>query len=165
MADAHLILPLDQGGDGPRVAVKDVIDIAGTPTRAGSRALADRPAAATHARAVQHLLDAGCRIVGKANMHELAFGMTGVNDWTGTPVNPRYPNLVPGGSSSGSATAVAAGLWDWALGTDTGSSIRAPAACCGVVGLKPTFGRLSRHGLTPENSSLDCVGRRCQVDG
>lgn len=147
MAGAHLTLPLDLGGDGPHVAVKDVIDIAGTPTRAGSRAFADRPAAPTHARVVQSLLDAGCRIVGKTNMHELAFGMTGVNDWTGTPVNPRYPHLVPGRSSSGSATAVAAELCDWALGTDTGDSIRVPAACCGIVGLKPTFGRLSREGL------------------
>jgi amidase len=135
-----------------------VIDIAGMPTRAGSRALDAAPPAARHADAVEAVLAAGCRIVGKANLHELAFGVTGVNRHTGTPANPHYPALVPGGSSSGSATSVAAGLADFALGTDTGGSIRVPAACCAVVGLKPTFGRLSRRGLVPAESSLDCVG-------
>lgn len=156
--DAHLVAHLDIGGNGPRVAVKDVIDIAGTPTRAGSAALYAARPAARHADVVEAMLAAGCRIVGKANMHELAFGVTGINRHTGTPINPRYRALVPGGSSSGSATCVAAGLADVALGTDTGGSIRVPAACCGVVGLKPTYGRLSRRGLTPAESSLDCVG-------
>jgi amidase len=146
------------GGDGPRVGVKDSIDIAGFATRMGSPCLADGPPAARHAAVVQSLLDAGCRIVGKTNMHELAYGLTGINRWSGTPVNPRAPGRVPGGSSSGSAVAVAAGLADFALGNDTGGSIRLPAACCGVVGLKPSYGRVSRTGVHPEHSTLDCVG-------
>ncbi|WP_371433191.1 amidase [Novosphingobium sp.] len=158
MADAIIIQAMSLGGDGLRVAVKDSLDIAGYPTRGGSAALADAPRAARHADVVQAVLDAGCRIIGKANMHELAYGVTGVNGWTGTPANPSYPGHVPGGSSSGSAAAVAAGLCDFALGTDTGGSIRTPAACCGVFGLKPTFGRVSRQGAHPAVSSLDCVG-------
>ncbi|ODU70612.1 MAG: glutamyl-tRNA amidotransferase [Novosphingobium sp. SCN 66-18] len=158
MADAIIIQAMSLGGDGLRVAVKDSLDIAGYPTRGGSAALADAPPAARHADVVQAVLDAGCRIIGKANMHELAYGVTGVNGWTGTPANPLYPGHVPGGSSSGSAAAVAAGLCDFALGTDTGGSIRTPAACCGVFGLKPTFGRVSRRGAHPAVSSLDCVG-------
>ena len=158
MADAIIIQAMSLGGDGLRVAVKDSLDIAGYPTRGGSPALADAPPAARHADVVQAVLDAGCRVIGKANMHELAYGVTGVNRWTGTPANPLYPGHVPGGSSSGSAAAVAAGLCDFALGTDTGGSIRTPAACCGVFGLKPTFGRVSRKGAHPAVSSLDCVG-------
>jgi amidase len=91
-------------------------------------------------------------------MHELAYGVTGINAYAGTPRNPRFPTLVPGGSSSGSAAAVAAGLVDFAIGTDTGGSIRIPANCCGILGLKPTFGRVSRAGVVPAESSLDCVG-------
>ncbi|HEY2275738.1 MAG TPA: amidase, partial [Steroidobacteraceae bacterium] len=146
------------GDDGPRVGVKDSIDVAGFPTRMASACLADAPPAVRHAAVVQLLLDGGCRIVGKTNLHELAFGLTGINRWTGTPVNPRSPARVPGGSSSGSAVAVAAGLVEFALGNDTGGSIRLPAACCGVVGLKPSYGRVSRTGVHPERSSLDCVG-------
>ncbi|HYL00875.1 MAG TPA: amidase [Steroidobacteraceae bacterium] len=146
------------GGDGARVGVKDSIDVAGFPTRMGSACLADAPPAVQHAAVVRSLLDAGCRIVGKTNLHELAYGLTGINRWTGTPVNPRAPTRVPGGSSSGSAVAVAAGLVDFALGNDTGGSIRLPAACCGVAGLKPSFGRVSRAGVHPERSTLDCVG-------
>jgi amidase len=149
---------LNLGGTGPRVAVKDTIDIAGYSTRGGSRSLDDVPAASRHADVVQRVLDAGCRIVGKTTMHELAFGVTGINQWAGTAPNPKYPKLIPGGSSSGSAAAVAAGLADFALGTDTGGSIRIPACCCGVYGLKPTFGRISRRGILPAETSLDCVG-------
>ncbi|MBB3139599.1 amidase [Halomonas organivorans] len=146
-------------GRGPkRVVVKDTIDIAGHPTRAGSAALAEAAPAGRHAEIVARILAAGYRIVGKANLHELAFGMTGLNAWTGTPENPRFPALIPGGSSSGSATAVAAGLADIGIGTDTGGSVRLPAACCGLYGLKPTFGRLDRRGVMPAISSLDCVG-------
>lgn len=155
---AILVEQLALGADGPTVAIKDSIDIAGHATRAGSRVLAGAAPAGTHADVVQALLGAGCRIVGKANMHELAYGVTGINGWTGTPANPLYPGRVPGGSSSGSAAAVAAGLCDFALGTDTGGSIRIPAACCGVYGLKPSFGRVSRRGAMPAESSLDCVG-------
>ncbi|MDS0791212.1 amidase [Burkholderia pseudomultivorans] len=146
------------GGPGPTIAIKDTIDIAGHPTRAASRALADAPPAAQHADVVRLLLDAGWQIAGKANMHELAFGMTGINDYTGTPVNPQDASRIPGGSSSGSASLVGLGAVDAALGTDTGGSIRGPAACCGVFGLKPTFGRVSRRGVAPAESSLDCVG-------
>jgi len=146
------------GGDGPAIAIKDSIDIAGYPTTAGSRALRDSPPAVEHAEVVSRLLDAGWAIVGKTTMHELAFGISGINDFAGTPVNPQAPDRIPGGSSSGSAAAVAAGEVRIALGTDTGGSIRMPAACCGVVGLKPTFGRVSRRGAQPAESSLDCVG-------
>lgn len=146
------------GGDGPSVAIKDTIDVAGVPTCAGTRALEDAKPATANAEVVDRLLAAGYRIVGKTNLHELAFGMTGINKWTGTPLNHKFPAYVPGGSSSGSAVAVAAGLADVALGTDTGGSVRVPAACCGVYGFKPTFGRISRKGVMPEHTTLDCVG-------
>ena len=146
------------GGSGKRVAIKDSINIAGHPTRSGSRAFADATPAIRNAEVVDAILDAGWQIVGKTNMHELAFGVTGINDWTGTPINPQAPDRVPGGSSSGSAAAVAAGLADIAIGTDTGGSVRVPPACCGIAGLKPTYGRVSRVGAHPAVSSLDCVG-------
>jgi amidase len=149
---------LSLGGDGPRVGVKDSIDIEGHVTRMASACLAQAVPAARNATVVTALLDAGCHIVGKTNMHELAYGLTGINAWAGTPRNPRAPDRVPGGSSSGSAVAVAAGLVDFALGNDTGGSIRIPAACCGIYGLKPTFGRVSRDGVLPTVSTLDCVG-------
>lgn len=156
--DAIFVERIELGGDGPRVGVKDSIDIQGFATRLGSACFADAPAATEHAAVVRALLDAACWIVGKTNMHELAYGVTGVNRWSGTPINPRAPERVPGGSSSGSAVAVAAGLVEFALATDTGGSIRIPAACCGVYGLKPTYGRLSRAGVHPQTSTLDCVG-------
>jgi amidase len=156
--DAAFVLRMELGGDGPRVGIKDSIDIAGYPTRSGSAAFADAGGAQHHAAVVQALLDGGCRIVGKTNMHELAYGVTGINRWSGTPKNPRYPDRIPGGSSSGSAAAVAAGTVDFAVGTDTGGSIRIPAACCGVYGLKTSYGRISRAGVHPAVSSLDCVG-------
>lgn len=138
--------------------VKDTIDVAGTPTRGGSRALASVPPADQDAEAVSLLRRAGWRITGKTKLHELAFGTTGLNAHDGTPGNPFWPDRVPGGSSSGSAAAVAAGLADMALGTDTGGSVRVPAACCGVIGLKPSFGLVSRRGVMPAATSLDCVG-------
>lgn len=153
-----LFTKTDLGKGVLTVAVKDCLDIAGMPTTAGSAALADSPPADRHAQVVAALLAADCRIVGKANMHELAYGVTGINAWTGSPVNPLTPDRVPGGSSSGSAVAVAEGLVDFAIGTDTGGSIRTPAACCAVFGLKPTFGRVSREGAWPRTSSLDCIG-------
>ncbi|ATN32290.1 amidase [Rhizobium sp. ACO-34A] len=143
---------------GLQVAIKDCLDIAGMRTRCGCEALAEAPPAGDHASVVRNLLDSGCRIVGKTRMHELAYGMTGVNHFEGTPVNPRWPTRIPGGSSSGSAVAVAAGLVDFAVGTDTGGSVRQPAICCGVVGFKPTFGRIDRTGATPAQSTLDCIG-------
>jgi len=153
-----LIESLDLGGNGPRVVVKDTIDVAGTATRASSRALEHAPLAERHAEVVTRLLAGGARLTGKVSLHELAFGTTGINHYTGTAINPRFPGRIPGGSSSGSAAAVAAGLADFSLGTDTGGSVRIPACCCGVFGLKPTFGRVSRKGVMPEHSSLDCVG-------
>ncbi|WP_432697345.1 amidase [Marinobacterium sp. YM272] len=153
-----VVQSLALGGEGPDIMVKDTIDVAGYQTRAGSRALDQVEPAQSHAAVVRRLLDAGWHINGKTNLHELAFGTTGINNWTGTPENPNYPGRVPGGSSSGSAAAVAAGLCRAALGTDTGGSIRTPAACCGVFGLKPSFGRVSREGVMPAQTSLDCVG-------
>lgn len=149
---------ISQGGDGYRVAVKDTVDVQGFPTIAGCQALEDAAPAQENADVVNAVLKAGCQLVGKTNLHELAYGMTGVNRWAGTPVNYRYPDLIPGGSSSGSAVAVAAGQADFSIGTDTGGSIRVPAACCGVYGLKPTFGRVSRRGVLPAATTLDCVG-------
>lgn len=140
------------------VMVKDSIDIQDVKTILGSRALEDTAPAAQNAEVVEHILNADCMITAKTNLHELAFGITGINHAYGTPVNPKYLELIPGGSSSGSAAAVAANLADFTLGTDTGGSIRMPAACCGVYGLKPTFGRVSRQGVHPAQSSLDCVG-------
>ncbi|SFK26118.1 amidase [Celeribacter neptunius] len=143
---------------GVTVAIKDTIDIKGLPTRAGSKALEEAAPAADHAEVVQNLLDAGAEITGKTTLHELAFGVSGINDHAGTAVNAKFPDLIPGGSSSGSAAAVAEGSARIALGTDTGGSVRIPAACCGVYGLKPTFGRVSRKGVMPDATSLDCVG-------
>lgn len=146
-------------GEGDlRFAVKDTLDIAGFPTRAGCPALAANPAAEQHADVVATLLGQKCILTGKTTLHELAFGVTGINPWAGTPVNPLFPDLIPGGSSSGSAAVVAAGEVDFALGTDTGGSVRMPAACCGILGLKPTYGAVSRAGVMPAQSSLDCVG-------
>ena len=140
------------------VMVKDSIDIQGFKTVSGSRALLDNAPAQNNAEVVERILNADCVITAKTNLHELAFGITGVNHAFGTPINPKYPELIPGGSSSGSAAAVAANIADFTLGTDTGGSIRMPAACCGVYGLKPTFDRISRDGVHPVKSSLDCVG-------
>ncbi|MDG6097444.1 amidase [Alteromonas sp. ZYF713] len=140
------------------VAVKDCLDVAGLPTTCGSAALADSLPATDDAEVVKNLRRADVEIVGKTNLHELAYGMTGVNQQFGTPLNPLFPHLITGGSSSGSAAAVASGEVTFSVGTDTGGSIRVPAACCGVAGLKPTFGRISRQGVTPASSSLDAIG-------
>lgn len=141
-----------------KVAIKDSIDIEGYKTVAGSPSLMDVEPAEKNAKIVDLLIDGHCQIIAKTNLHELAFGITGINQFTGTATNPKYPDLIPGGSSSGSAAAVAAQWVDFSIGTDTGGSIRMPAACCGVIGLKPTFGRVSREGILPEQTSLDCVG-------
>jgi amidase len=153
------IARLDQPGRGPRLAVKDLIDVRGVPTTAGCQALADiaRPAVAD-APCLAGARAADAAIVGKANLHELAFGASGVNQWYGTPVNPLDPGLIPGGSSSGSAVAVADGDADFGYGTDTGGSVRIPAAFCGLAGLKTTHGRISLDGVWPLAPSLDTVG-------
>ena len=157
------ILSEAASGPGLRVAVKDLIDVAGLPTTAGSRAIADqaRPAAAD-APCVTGLRAAIARgeacLVGKTNLHELAYGISGINGAFGTPVNPLDPLRVPGGSSSGSAVAVASGEADVSYGSDTGGSIRIPAACCGIAGLKTTWGRIPLTGVWPLAPSMDTVG-------
>lgn len=152
-----------QSGSGLRVAVKDLIDVAGLPTTAGSRAVARRAAPATaDAECLAGLRAAEAAgtasFVGKTNLHEIALGITGINPWFGTPTNPLDPGLVPGGSSSGSAVAVAADEADVAYGSDTGGSIRIPAACCGIAGLKTTWGRISTAGVRPLAPSFDTIG-------
>jgi amidase len=144
---------------GIRLAVKDLIDVEGVPTTAGSRALAEtaRPADGD-AACLAGARAAGAVIVGKANLHELAYGGAGINEWFGTPVNPLDPSLLPGGSSSGSAVAVADRDADVAYGSDTGGSIRIPAAFCGITGLKTTHGRVSLDRVWPLAPSLDTVG-------
>lgn len=146
-------------GDGPTFAVKDLIDVAHVPTYGGGRTALD-PDPARHAAPVQRLLDAGWRAVGKTHTVELAYGGWGTNRAVGAPWNPWDARVhrAPGGSSSGSAVAVAAGLCDLALGTDTGGSVRIPAAACGVVGLKPGRGLVSLRGVHDLAPSLDTCG-------
>jgi amidase len=143
----------------PRLAVKDCIDVAGLPTTAGCPVVAEMAERAhTDAPVVASAREGGARIVGKASLTELCWSASGINHWAGTPLNPRDPRRLPGGSSSGSAVAVATGEADVAFGTDTGGSVRIPAACCGVVGLKTTHGRVSVKGVYPLAPSLDTVG-------
>ena len=144
---------------GTRLAVKDVIDVAGAITTAGSKAVAKRAVVAEmDASCLAGARAAGARIVGKTNLHEFALGATGVNPWSGTPSNPLDPARIPGGSSSGSAVAVATDEAEVAYGTDTGGSVRIPAACCGVAGLKTTWGRVPVTEIWPVAASLDTVG-------
>ncbi|MBV2149807.1 amidase [Sphingobium sp. AS12] len=145
-------------GESPRLAVKDSIDLAGQRTGMGSPAFAQTQPAQRNAEVVDKLLAARFEIAGKTRLHGLALGATGINAWSGTPINPSFPELVPGGSSSGSAAVIAAGEAELAIGTDTGGSVRVPAACCGVFGLKTTAGLISRAGVHPAASSLDVVG-------
>jgi amidase len=153
------ITRLDASGNGPRLAIKDIIDVEGVPTTAGCRAVerAAQPAKAD-APCLAGARAAGARVVGKANLHELAMLPLGTNPWFGTPVNPLDPDLIPGGSSSGSAVAVATDEADVALGSDTGGSVRVPSACCGTAGLKTTHGRVPLDGVYPLAPSLDTVG-------
>jgi amidase len=146
-------------GTGVRLAVKDLIDMEGQLTTAGCRAVAKRARpAARDAACMAGARAAGARIVGRTNLHELALGVTGINQWYGTPVNPLDPSRVPGGSSSGSAVAVATHEADVAYGSDTGGSVRIPAACCGIAGLKTTWGRIPLEGVWPLSPSFDTVG-------
>jgi amidase len=153
------ITKLDAAGSGARLAVKDIIDVEGVPTTCGSKALADAASPAkADAACLAGARAAGARIVGKANLHELAMLPIGTNPWFGTPVNPLDPDLIPGGSSSGSAVAVANDDADVALGSDTGGSVRVPSACCGTYGLKTTHGRIPVAGVWPLAPSLDTIG-------
>ena len=156
-------VPVPNAPDGPLAglsfAVKDIYDVAGYVTGCGSpEKRAENPPAETHAPAVANLLDAGARFVGKTHTAELAFSIDGRNEHDGTPLNPAAPGRVPGGSSSGSVAAVAAGLVDFALGSDTGGSVRGPASFTGLIGLRPTYGRVDIGGIMPLAASFDTVG-------
>lgn len=142
---------------GVPFAVKDLFDVAGTPTTYGSRVFRDR-IAERDATVVRHLVRAGAVLIGKTNLHECAFGFTGENPVYGDCRNPWNRERIAGGSSSGSAVAVAAGICPLAIGSDTGGSIRQPSALCGLTGLKPTYGRVSREGGLPLSWTMDHVG-------
>jgi amidase len=144
---------------GVTFLAKDIFDVAGFVTGCGNPdyAKAHAPAKA-HAWAVQRLLDAGARLVGRTITDEFAYSLAGENVHYGTPTNVNAPGRIPGGSSSGSAAAVAAGLADSALGSDTGGSIRVPAACCGLYGLRPTHGAIPLEGVLDLAASFDTVG-------
>lgn len=143
---------------GVAVGVKDLFDVAGLPTRAGSAVLAEAPPATADAPVVARLREAGAVIVAKLHTHEFAYGPTGDVAAAGPARNPRDPTRITGGSSSGSAAAIAAGHLPLALGTDTGASVRTPAALCGVVGLKPSYGALSTEGVFALSETCDHVG-------
>jgi aspartyl-tRNA(Asn)/glutamyl-tRNA(Gln) amidotransferase subunit A len=147
----------DEPPEGIRLAVKDLFDTAGLTTTYGSIIYADHVPERS-AEAVTRLEAAGYANVGKTNLHEFAYGITSVNPHYGTVPNPSYPGRMAGGSSGGSAAALAAGLADAALGTDSGGSIRIPAACCGIVGFKPTYGLVSVDGVFPLAPSFDHAG-------
>ncbi|HEY8855335.1 MAG TPA: amidase [Candidatus Dormibacteraeota bacterium] len=144
-------------GSGTVVAVKDLVDVAGMVTTAGGVILPREPAT-EDAPVIKRLRQAGCVIVGKANLHEFAYGVTSVNPHYGAVRNPHDIERVAGGSSGGSAVAVAAGMCDWAVGSDTGGSIRIPASFCGVVGFKPALGSVDVTGVIPLSPSLDTLG-------
>lgn len=143
---------------GLPVTVKDCFDCAGEVTRAGSLVLAGDAPAARDAEAVRRLRAAGAVILGRTSMSELAYTPFGLNPHFGSPANPRDPARIPGGSSSGAAVSVALRLAVAAIGSDTGGSVRVPAALCGVAGFKPTQARASRQGMLPLSPTLDCVG-------
>ncbi|MEU1903568.1 amidase [Streptomyces hygroscopicus] len=157
-AARELAAGVDRGPlHGVPVAIKDMIDVRGLPTTAGSRHFA-RHIARQDAECVRRLREAGAIVIGKTTTHEFANGPTGDRAATGPTHNPYAPGHMAGGSSSGSAAAVAAGIVPLALGTDTGGSVRIPAACCGVVGLRPTHGVVAAEGVVPLAPSLDTVG-------
>ena len=144
---------------GLTFAAKDLFDVAGVPTGGGNHDWpTGRPVPTRHAWAVQTLLDAGATLIGKTITDEVSLGILGENAFDGTPVNVRAPGRVPGGSSSGSAAAVAAGICDTALGTDTGGSVRVPASFCGLYGIRPTHGRIDVTGMLPQAPTSDTTG-------
>src|ERR1700733_6268048 len=144
---------------GLTFAAKDLFDVAGVPTGGGNHDWpTGRPIPTQHAWAVQTLLDAGATLIGKTVTDEVSLGILGENAFDGTPKNVNAPGRVPAASSSGSAAAVAAGLCDTALGTDTGGSVRVPASFCGLYGIRPTHGRLGVTGMLPQAPSSDTTG-------
>jgi amidase len=158
-----LTAPVIGNADGPlaglTAAVKDMYDIAGSRTGGGNPDWLDTQAPAkSTAAAVRRILDAGATVIGKTVCDELFFSVAGANAHYGTPLNPRAPNRLPGGSSSGSASATSAGACDFALGSDTGGSVRVPAAFCGLYGIRPTLGRVDLTGAMPMAQSFDVAG-------
>jgi amidase len=144
---------------GLTFAAKDLFDVAGHPTGGGNPDWArQNPVPTRHAWVVQRLLDTGATLIGKTITDEVSLGILGENPFDGTPLNPRAPARVPGGSSSGSASAVAQALCDTALGTDSGGSVRVPASFCGLYGIRPTHGRLDLSGMMPQAPSSDTAG-------
>jgi amidase len=144
---------------GLTAAVKDMYDIVGERTGGGSPEwLAAQRPATVHAAAVANILDAGATIIGKTVCDEFFYSVTGINSHYGTPVNVNAPGRIPGGSSSGSAAATAAGVCDFALGSDTGGSVRVPAAFCGIYGIRPTHGRVDLSGAMPMAGTFDVGG-------
>lgn len=160
---AHGLVEREPTGVGPlsgkTFALKDFFDLAGVPTAAGSPDwLATHPVPQKSASVADKLLAAGARLVGKTHTDELAWSLNGENFHYGTPINPAAPGRIPGGSSSGSAAATAGGLVDFAIGSDTGGSVRLPASYCGIIGLRPTHGRIAIDGAVPLAPSYDSVG-------
>jgi Asp-tRNA(Asn)/Glu-tRNA(Gln) amidotransferase A subunit family amidase len=147
----------DEPADGVPVAIKDLLDTAGLVTTYGSAIFAEHEPERS-AAAVVRLEDAGYAVAGKTNLHEFAYGISSQNPHFGTVPNPRFPGRLAGGSSGGSAAAVAAGIVPWALGSDTGGSIRIPGSMCGVWGLKPTTGTIPLEGVMPLAPSMDVPG-------
>ncbi len=143
---------------GLPVSVKDLFDVAGERTLAGSKALDDRPPAERDAPVVARLRAAGAVLIGRTNMTEFAFSGVGINPHYGTPGNPHDRRLIPGGSSSGAAVSVGDAQAVVAIGSDTGGSVRIPAALCGIVGFKPTQPRIPRDGVIPLSTTLDSIG-------
>jgi len=144
---------------GLTFGLKDIFDVAGYKTGFGSPDwLATHDAAKAHSVVAKQLLDAGASLAGKTHTEEMAFSLTGENAHYGTPKNPAAPGRVPGGSSSGSAAAVAGGLVDFAIGSDTGGSVRGPASFCGIYGIRPTHGRISLEGVCPLAPGFDTCG-------
>jgi amidase len=149
---------------GRSFAAKDLFDVAGYVTGAGNPDWArGREPAASHAPVVAQLLQAGATLIGKTHTDEVSRGIFGQNAHYGTPLNPRAPGRVPGGSSSGSASAVAGGICDFALGTDTGGSVRVPASFCGLYGIRPTHGRIPLAGVVGQAPSFDTIGWLARV--
>jgi aspartyl-tRNA(Asn)/glutamyl-tRNA(Gln) amidotransferase subunit A len=164
-ADKELAAGHDRGPlHGVPISIKDLLDIRGVPTTAASR-VREGHVAERDAAAIAHLRQAGAVLVGKTNLHEFAFGTTSEDSAFGPARNPHDPSRSPGGSSGGSAASVAAGMAFATIGTDTGGSIRIPAAACGVVGLKPSLGEVSIDGVVPLSRTLDHVGPLAQTVG